>query len=212
MASSVNNLLGPSSSNDTEVLPTEVTKPSAAPLFVVPSVPAECRFFGCAIVPTEHKVFKCAIDNTFGQSVILSIHVALGRTIVLANDTAIRHAIAFTFRRSLNLSAQSCLPRDRVLTTTYAKDQALQWLINNDDLSLCPHEAAFHVALCLGRLLVYLRRTILDAVECNGSDPFECQSTRMSVARRTVRLESRHYGIASGQFQCFVSEMAAVSD
>jgi Leucine-rich repeat (LRR) protein len=41
--------------------------------------------------------------------------------------------------------------------------------------------------LCLGRLLVHVRQTILDAVECNGSDLFECQSTRMSVARRTVR-------------------------
>jgi hypothetical protein len=62
--------------------------------------------------------------------------------------------------------------------------------------------------LCLGRLLVHVRWTALDAVERIGSDLSQCQSTRMSMAWSAVRLEPSHYGLALGQFQHFVSRFA----
>jgi Leucine-rich repeat (LRR) protein len=53
-----------------------------------------------------------------------------------------------TVQRQVDVRTQVLLATGSSTTnTTYAQDQALQWLIYNDDLSLCPHEAAFHVAL-----------------------------------------------------------------
>jgi hypothetical protein len=53
-----------------------------------------------------------------------------------------------TAQRQVDVRTQVLLATGSSTTnTTYAQDQALQWLVYNDELSLCPHEAAFHVAL-----------------------------------------------------------------
>jgi Leucine rich repeat len=53
-----------------------------------------------------------------------------------------------TAQRLVDVRTQVLLATGSSTTnTTYAQDQALQWLIYDDYLSLCPHEAAFHVAL-----------------------------------------------------------------